>query len=153
MITLDIDRFQIQSSAESREIRAALAGDATAAEIRTPPRGVASDPVGEWLADADEWRGVSSALRLELPEVEWKPEHEQAFADLAGREALGLLSKPEAKELARLVGLRRGVKNPRSGDELVREYEQRELTRDLIKALDRYVKFHKSSGFEEQAES
>jgi hypothetical protein len=154
MITLDINPLSIQSSAVSREIQAAVGGDATAAEIRRPARGVASDPVEEWLDGEEELGGVSSAgWSIELPDLEWTADHERGFAVLAGREAVGDLSRADKRELERLAQMRRGMKNPRPGEELVQEYEQRELTRDLIKALDRYVRFHKAAYFAESAEA
>ena len=61
--------------------------------------------------------------------------------------------KGEKVELERLARLRRGMRNPRPGEELVQEYEQRELTRDLIKALDRYVRFHKAAHYTESTEA
>ena len=74
---------------------------------------------------------------------EWTAEKEQRFALLAEREALGKLSPSENKELEALSTARRALKNPRSGGELIWEYEQRKITRDLVDALTRYVTFHK----------
>ena len=154
MISLDFDILQVRSSAAPMAIEAAaVAGDASAAEIQSPVRGVASDPLTEWLAGAEEAEVSNSELRFAVPDLEWTAEHERTFALLAGREAVGTLNEREEVELDRLARLRRGMRNPRPGEELVQEYEQRELTRDLIKALDRYVRFHKAAHFTESAEA
>ena len=79
--------------------------------------------------------------------------YEKRFLDLAGKEATTNLAQAEQVELERLSQLRRGLKNPRRGEELVWEYEQRELTRDLINALSRYVTFHNPTGRSESSEA
>jgi len=84
-------------------------------------------------------------LKFRLPDLEWTGSDEQRFALLAGKEAIAELDVKEKSELEHLSALRRGIKHPRLGEELVWEYEQRELTRDLIKALNRYVSFHKAA--------
>jgi hypothetical protein len=115
------------------------------AELRVPERVVVSnpDPVAEWARLGRESEASVSKLRLPLPELAWTPEHEGRFLELAGREATDELGAEETAELERLSQLRRGLKNPRRGEELLWEYEQRELTRELISALSRYVTFHK----------
>ena len=153
MINLDFDILQVRGSAAPMAIEAAASGDASAAEIQSPVRGVASDPVTEWLAEGEPAEVSNPILNITVPDLEWTTEHERTFALLAGREALGTLSEGQRQELERLAQLRRGMKNPRLGQELVMEYEQRELTRNLIKALDRYVSFHKAAHFTEQAEA
>jgi len=153
MIALDLDLPQVHASALSRTVQAVYARDASEMEIRPPGRGVASDPVTEWLAVVPEAQVSNSSLKLSLPDLEWTRDHEGRFVLLAGREATGELSAEEKAELQHLSGLRRGMKNPRPGEELVWEYEQRELTRDLVKSLDRYVSFHKISRRSEPAEA
>jgi len=85
--------------------------------------------------------------------VAWTPGHEERFLGLAGKEATASLAPVEQVELERLSRLRRGLRNPRRGEELVWEYEQRELTRDLITALSRYVTFHNPAGRSESSEA
>lgn len=153
MIILHIDPSEMRSSGASQVMQALVAEDATTGDLRAPARGAASDPVEQWLVGEEELDGVSSPRpNIELPDLEWTAERERQFAGLAGREAMGVLSRKEKLELERLAGLRRGMKNPRAGQDLLLEYEQRKVTRDLIKALDRYVKFHKAAGYAEQTE-
>jgi|ERR1039457_5805695 hypothetical protein len=145
MIALDLHLPPVRTSALSRTIEAVYARDASEMEIRPPGRGDTSAPVTEWLAIGPEAQGSNATLKFSLPDFEWTRDREGRFVALAEREATGDLSPKEGAELENLSGLRRRMKNPRSGEELVWEYEQRELTRDLVRSLDRYVTFHKIS--------
>jgi hypothetical protein len=80
------------------------------------------------------------------PAQEWTPRLEQRFLRLAEKEALGKLSLDEARRLEELTTLRNALKVPRSGEEVLREYEQRKVTNDLVVALQRYVQFYKAPG-------
>jgi gamma-glutamylcysteine synthetase len=73
---------------------------------------------------------------------EWSPKLEARFRRLAEDKALKTLSLKGKVEFEKLMQLRRQLKNPRTGEEILREYEQRKLTRDLVNALSQYVKFH-----------
>ena len=146
MIPFLLDIGQLRTSSLSSRLEA-LEPVASEVELRAPDRVVASnpDPVAEWTGLGESKASVGT-INISLPELEWSPGQEEKFLDLAGREAMGNLSPTEAAELERLTQLRRGLKNPRKGEELLWEYQQRELTRDLISALTRYVTFHNPSG-------
>jgi hypothetical protein len=77
--------------------------------------------------------------------AEWTPESERRFIRMAEKKAVGELSFKAKVEFERLSEIRRRLKNPRTGQEIIAEYEQRMLTRDLVAALEKYVSFHKSS--------
>jgi hypothetical protein len=74
---------------------------------------------------------------------EWTPRMESRFLKLAEKEAIGALKSLEGPELDRLSSSRVIAKVPRSGEEVLREYEQRKLTHELVTALQRYVQFYK----------
>jgi hypothetical protein len=144
MIPFLLDLSDFRASSLSRRFEGACAPQGSHAEIHAPDRVITSNPnpVNDWI-DLGRTGDVSAAaLKLPFPDLTWTSDHEKKFLDLAGREATTALNAQEAAELERLSGLRRGLKNPRRGEELVWEYEQRELTRDLVNALSRYVTFH-----------
>lgn len=72
----------------------------------------------------------------------WSAKREKEFLRLAERKALGTLEPEQAKEFQRLSDLRLQLKVPRSGEDVLRSFEQRKLTQDIINALQRYVDFH-----------
>lgn len=74
---------------------------------------------------------------------EWDSKLEARFLRLVEKKALGHLSLNALIEFERLSEQRRRLKNPRTGEEIIAEYEQRMVTRNLVKALAQYVKFHK----------
>lgn len=145
MIPFVIDVSQVRATSLSSRLEGAYQPVVSQAELRVPERVVVSnpDPVTAWARLGRESEASVSKLRLPLPELAWTPEYEARFLELAGREATDELGAEETAELERLSQLRRGLKNPRRGEELLWEYEQRELTRELISALSRYVTFHK----------
>jgi hypothetical protein len=145
MIALDLNLPPVRVNAAERTVDVAPAQDASGSDIRPLGRGVASNPITEWLAVGPQLQATASDIKFRLPDLQWTSAHEQKFAVLAGKEAVGELGVGERLELEHLSTLRRSTKNPRLGEEVVWEYEQRELTRDLIKALDRYVSFHKAA--------
>ena len=145
MIPFALDVSQVRATSLSSRLQGAYKPVVSQVELRVPERVMASnpDPVAEWTRLGTESDASVSKLRLPQPEVSWTPEHEERFLELAGREATDELAPEDAAELERLSQMRRGLKNPRRGEELLWEYEQRELTRELISALSRYVTFHK----------
>jgi hypothetical protein len=153
MMALWFDVSNVRASSLSRRVEAECAPDVNQVEIRALDRVVASapNPVEEWLKLGRAAEISTSTVQLPMPDLEWTSVHEDKFLDLAGREATGELKPGEEFELERLAGLRRGLKNPRRGEELLREYQQRELTRDLIAALSRYVTFHKPARHSQSA--
>lgn len=155
MILFPLDISQLRATSVSSRFEGAYEPVANQVELRAPDRVVASnpDPVAEWTALGSSTETSAPTIKFSLPDLEWTPEHEKKFLDLAGREAIGTLTPEDSSELERLSQLRRGLKNPRRGEELVWEYEQRELTRDLISALSRYVTFHHPASHPSSAET
>ncbi len=85
-----------------------------------------------------------SQSQSEIPEpIEWTPKLEAKFNRLAQSKALNQLSIIANVEFEKLSAYRRQLKNPRTGEEVIAEYEQRMLTRDLVQALANYVNWHK----------
>lgn len=144
MIFFPLDISQLQTTSLSSRLKGAYEPIASQAELRAPERVVASnlDPVAEWTGLGHQSEASVSSLKFSLLDLEWTAAQEKKFLDLAGREATETLNPQDLAELDRLSQMRRGLKNPRRGEELLWEYEQRELTRDLISALSRYVTFH-----------
>lgn len=73
---------------------------------------------------------------------EWTQKLEVRFRRLAEDKALNQLSIKAMVEFEKLMALRRQLKNPRTGEEVLREYKQRMVTRNLVNALTQYVEFH-----------
>lgn len=148
MIPFALDVSQLRASSTSSRFEGAFESVASEVELLAPERVIASnlDPVAEWTALGRESEASVRTLKVSLPELEWTPAQEKKFLNLAAREAIDSLSSAETAELEKLAQIRRGLKNPRRGEELLWEYEQRELTRDLISALSRYVTFHNPQG-------
>jgi hypothetical protein len=93
----------------------------------------------------------SASAELRAPVIEnygeaekWTTEQQERFHALAIQEATGELSSKGAVELENLTALRRILYRPRSGDEVLWEYQQRKLTRDLLSSLSRYVEFYET---------
>jgi hypothetical protein len=144
MTFLALDVSQFRASSLSSSVKGTYQPLASQVEVHAPQRVVVSnpDPVAEWTALGHNTEVSSPRVKFSLPDLEWTSKQEKRFLDLAGREATGLLSPGDLDELERLSQLRRGLKNPRRGEELLWEYEQRDLTRNLLSALSRYVTFH-----------
>jgi hypothetical protein len=155
MIPFALDLSQVRASSLSSRLERACDSVTSQVEMRAPERVVTSnpDPVAEWTDLGSESGASVSTLRLPLPDLSWTPANEKRFLDLAGREATGQLTPQGAGELERLSQMRRGLKNPRRGEELLWDYEQRELTRNLISALSRYVTFHNPPNRSSSAET
>jgi hypothetical protein len=87
----------------------------------------------------------SNQSNVAKPDIEeWTSALESKFRRLAESKALNDLSLKGKIEFERLAALRRQLKNPRTGEDVLIEYEQRLLTRKLVNALTEYVTFHKS---------
>ncbi len=146
MITMDVDVRSVRATAVPRTTDALVEVAGTELEF-SPPLGPSA--ASELVADIFTTTGLTqiSEAGREIPilDEEWTAEKEQRFALLAEREALGKLNRSEKDELEGLSMARRALKNPRSGGELLWEYEQRKITRELVDALTRYVTFHKRS--------
>ena len=100
-----------------------------------------SDPSQELLDKTfEETTGKSQPVAPEFQE--WTPALEAKFRRLTEDKALKRLSLKAKVEFERLAAVRRRLHNPRSGEEVMAEYEQRMLTRNLVSALTQYVEFH-----------
>jgi hypothetical protein len=148
MIFFSLDVSQVRASSLSPRLDELCEPVASEVELRAPDRVVASnpDPMAEWSNLGNGTEASASTVNFSLPDLEWTPEQEKKFLELAGLEATDSLTVEQQSELEYLTQMRRGLKNPRRGEELLWEYQQRELTRDLISALSRYVTFHNPSG-------
>jgi hypothetical protein len=89
-------------------------------------------------------RATASApiLETDSPEQEWTRVLQHRFNELAVKEALEEISPREAQELEHLTSMRRSYQKPRSADEVLWEYEQRQLTQQLLEILKNYVEFY-----------
>jgi hypothetical protein len=83
-----------------------------------------------------------TATRIALPTTEWTKPLEKEFLALAKRAALLTTTAEENERLKRLQVTRRRLRHPRSGEEIIWEFKQRQLTRNLVIALQDYVRFH-----------
>ena len=123
MIPFLIDVSQVRASSLSSRLEGACDSVTSKVEMHAPERVVASnaDPVAEWTDLGSESGASVSTLKLPLPDLAWTPVHEKRFLDLAGREATGELTPQDSADLERLSHMRRGLKNPRRGEELLWE--------------------------------
>lgn len=88
----------------------------------------------------------ASALDVAAPIFpEWTARNEKRFLKLAELEALKRLTPETWAELENLSCERYRLKTPRSGQQVLLEYEQRKISKDLIQALERYVAFRKAT--------
>jgi hypothetical protein len=89
-------------------------------------------------------RAAASAAILETasPVEEWTMALQKQFKKLAVKEALEKISRQEADRLEQLTSMRRAYQSPRSADEVLWEYEQRQLTQQLLETLKNYVEFY-----------
>jgi len=93
------------------------------------------------LGNATDLKTSEDTIQLPASE-EWDSANEKKYYRLVEREALGKLRDMETEELERLAAQRRTRRNPRTGEEVIKEFEQRQLTRSLVEALTKYVNFH-----------
>ncbi|MDQ3623633.1 MAG: hypothetical protein M3463_14280 [Verrucomicrobiota bacterium] len=88
----------------------------------------------------DESKAVS--INIALPVDEWTTALEREFLSLAKGAALVRLTPEEKKRLQSLQATRRRIRHPRTGQEVIWEFKQRQVTRELVNALQAYVRFH-----------
>lgn len=81
-------------------------------------------------------------LRSHSDDDRWTEAEQKRFQELAVEEAVGSLGAEEEQELEQLTVLRRAFDKPRSGDEVLWEFEQRRRTSELLRTLRRYVEFY-----------
>ncbi len=76
------------------------------------------------------------------PEIlEWTPKYANRFSELAAKYALGEIISDEQSEYEELTQIRRRLNHPRSGAEVVVDFERRRAMMELEEALHRYVFF------------
>lgn len=138
----------------------ALATGITAALVLAPEWTIGESQRTKNVPFQSEWRATASGnqpvtgtvfsgeaselpvLRAHFDEDRWTEAEQKRFQELAVEEAVGSLSAEEELELEQLTILRRAFDKPRSGDEVLWEFEQRRRTSDLLKTLRRYVEFY-----------
>jgi len=86
-----------------------------------------------------------ASIRIRDEQEEWTESEHKRFEELAVAEAVGELGADEAFELEFLTLSRRDRQKPRSGDEVLWEFEQRRLTAELLDTLSRYVEFYEGA--------
>jgi hypothetical protein len=86
--------------------------------------------------------GEPQPLSFREPEREWSSRMEKQFEKLAIAEALSTISPQDKLELEQLTAERRRLHHPRSAEEILFEYRQRQVTSNLVKAVEEYVRFH-----------
>jgi hypothetical protein len=82
-----------------------------------------------------------NAIVIKAPLAQWTRALEQKFAHYAARIAAGIATQEETKEFAELQTTRERIYLARSGAEVLRDFEERQRTAALIRALQRYVEF------------
>jgi hypothetical protein len=148
------------------EKKSALATGLGAAALALTPGNLAgaNDPEHLMPLLTSEWRAsslreecvidaghTSQASAPETPvllpyiEEEWTDAQQKRFQELAVDEAVGTLGPDETVELEQLTLRRRVLQSPRSGSEILWEFEQRRRTHDLLKILRRYVEFYEGT--------
>ena len=76
------------------------------------------------------------------PATEWTRQMARRFRELAKKEAFGSITADELTELERLTQDRRNLEYPRPAEEVLWEYNQRQVNANLVHALKEYVQFH-----------
>jgi hypothetical protein len=74
----------------------------------------------------------------------WTGGLERKFSNLVVREARGMLTKVQSKELEDMQNLRRSLKNPMTVDDLIYEMRRGKIIKETIEALCKYVEFFSS---------
>lgn len=85
---------------------------------------------------------VGAVLQFRSDADQWEEAEKKRFHDLAVEEAVGTLTPDEEAEFGQLTLLRRTFQHPRSGDEILWEFEQRRRTSELLETLRKYVEFY-----------
>jgi len=141
----------------------ALATGVGAALVLSSEQPPGTNEYNTTVAFGAEWRATSPSMESAIPrdiggyatktpalkvvseEEKWTESEQKRFHELGVEEAVGQLNQEEAAELEELSALRRAYQNPRSGDEVLWEFEQRQLTSELLATLRRYVEFYEGA--------
>ena len=73
--------------------------------------------------------------------TEWTPHEEGRFQELAVEEALGEISNKNRSELHYLMAERRKMKNPRTREEIIRDFQRDQAYYSLKKSLNTFIRF------------
>lgn len=84
----------------------------------------------------------NTSVTIKESDKEWTTQMDNRFENLAILEATGKISAEETSELELLTHDRRNLKYPRSSDEVLWEYHQRQATENLVKAVRDYARLH-----------
>lgn len=84
----------------------------------------------------------STTITVRQAPTEWTKKMAKRFEELAILEATGKISSAQRTELEELSFNRRNLQFPRSPDEVLREFRQRQVTSALVEAVRAYAKFH-----------
>lgn len=101
------------------------------------------------LSDGSEEHSYTANNTLLLPDQpeHWSKSLERKFDELLIRVTTKKITPEEQDDLARLRVLRRTLHHPRSGDEIMQEYERNRIIKDMVRSLNVYVRFNQTSRF------
>jgi hypothetical protein len=126
-------------------LNTAVSGRENSTAILNPPL---LDPVDSSRVDPDRILTIGTDDDAEVTprarmavQTQWNRSAQTFFSRLVVKESLGSASEEEMKELESLTNLRRQSEMARSGEEVLRDYEQGQLIRNLLHSLTRYVEF------------
>lgn len=103
------------------------------------PRATSTPPPVVTSGDGDR---VHSVMLVRMEEqVTWSHSKENEFSKLAALKARHKATPEQLAEFGRLLALRRRLKNPLSADEVIFQYQRREMESKLLNELQRYVAF------------
>lgn len=128
-------RVEIHQSSGRASLGTHLAatGLIRSAPIAVGPAGPAPQVTPISMADSN---GTAS---WSTPILRWSEALERRFAHVAARIAASKATETERKEFAALQDARRRVRLARPGIEVLRDFEERQRTADLVEALQRYA--------------
>jgi hypothetical protein len=109
-------------------VEGAVAGDAPVAEDSLEDREVASFVWNYFESDGS-----------------WSERHQDEFDNLVTREAIGTITAVELSHLNALQTLRRSLKAPPTGEEVLQRHRREKLDRDLVKLLKQNVRFQQAT--------
>lgn len=84
-------------------------------------------------------------INFSIPdELKWTKALQRKFLSLAELEAIGEISETQLQELENLTKLRRKAKKTKTGEEIIWEYKNNQITEKLIESLSEFLKFHEA---------
>lgn len=105
--------------------------------------GLTADADSGTVLDANGVVAASEPISIVKPvQDRWTKAKQTRFNRLAAKSALLQTDENEEQELAQLQALKRRTQYPRSSEEIMREYKERKLVKQLLQAMDAYATFH-----------